>query len=72
LSALADILVDLAATLGSGFLVGTGAFDVTTTNFTMVKDKVLLPYITLQAQTAAPLTETPRPLSRRKSFQSLQ
>ena len=61
LSALADALVDLAATLGSGFLVGTGAFDVTTTNFTMVKDKVLLPYITLQtAYNTAPLTETPR------------
>jgi hypothetical protein len=53
--------VDLAATLGSGFLVGTGAFDVTTTNFTMVKDKVLLPYITLQtAYNTASLTETPR------------
>jgi hypothetical protein len=31
LSALADILVDLVATLDSGFLVGTGAFEVTTT-----------------------------------------
>jgi hypothetical protein len=64
-------LVVLAATLGSGFLVGTGAFDVTTTNFTMVKDKVLLPYITLLALSCLPatayntaaLTETPRPFA---------
>jgi hypothetical protein len=42
LSALADTRVDLAVTLGSGFLVGTGAFDVTTTSFMMVKDKVFV------------------------------
>ena len=36
LSALTDALVGFAATLGSGFLIGTGAFDVTTTSFTMV------------------------------------
>ena len=69
LSALADALVGLAATLGSGFLVGTGAFDVTTTNFTMVKDKVLLPYITLQtAYNTAALTETPRPFGHNNRF----
>ena len=32
LSALAETLVGLAADWGSGFLVGTGAFDVTTTS----------------------------------------
>jgi hypothetical protein len=52
-AALADALVDLAVTLGSGFLVGTGAFEVTN-DYTMVKDKVLLPYITLQAKICCP------------------
>ena len=70
LSALAaDVLVVVAATLVSGFLVGTGAFDVTTTNFTMVKDKVLLPYITLlTAYNTAALTETPRPFGHESRF----
>jgi hypothetical protein len=52
LSALADALEVLAATLGSGFLVGTGAFDVTTTSVRWLKIKYLLPYINVQEQTS--------------------
>jgi hypothetical protein len=69
---LADILVVLVATWGSGFLVGTGAFEVTTTTLRWLKDKVLLLYITLQACSVAPLTETPARSEDEKSFQSLQ
>jgi hypothetical protein len=69
LSALADILVDLVATLVSGFLVGTGAFEVTTTTLLWLKIKfcylILLPCI-------AALTETPGLLEDDKPFQSLQ
>jgi hypothetical protein len=35
-----NALAGLTAISGSGFLIGTGAFDVTTTSSTMVKDKV--------------------------------
>jgi hypothetical protein len=66
------MLVGLAATLGSGFLIGTGAFDVTTTSFTMVKDKVLLPYITLQATICCLTNSKPRLFETAKTFQRLQ
>jgi hypothetical protein len=37
---LADIFVGFSATGDSGFLIGTGAFDVTTTSFIVDEDKV--------------------------------
>jgi hypothetical protein len=57
---------------GFGFLGWHRRFRSHNDHFTMVKDKVLLPYITLQAFTVAPLTETPRPNCHEKSFQCLQ